>query len=63
MSDDEHTHIEVNLAVSCCDPAEVSVVAEKLARVMAGFALDGHETRLYVWRFAADQEDEDVETS
>lgn len=56
----QHLHIEVNLAVSCCDPAEVSVVAEKLARVMAGLALDGHEAHMNVWRYAADQEDEDV---
>lgn len=58
---EQHMHIDVSLAVSCCDPADVPLVTEKLARIMAGLALDGHEARMNVWRFAVDQEDEDIQ--
>ena len=56
--DSERSHVEVMLAVSCCDPAEVSTVVEKLARVMAGLALDGHDARLNVWRYSDVDEDQ-----
>jgi hypothetical protein len=55
-----HVHLEVSLTVSCPNPADVPVVSEKLARVMAGLALDGHDARLNVWRFECADEDEDV---
>ena len=51
-----HDHIEVTLAVSRCDPSQVPVVTEKLARIMAGLALDGHDARLNVWRYNEDDE-------
>lgn len=60
MTGDEHVHLEVNLAVHCCDPADAHVVAEKLSRVMTGLALDGYDARLNVWRFSPSEEDEDV---
>lgn len=49
---DGHTHVDVSLTVSCCDPGEVAVVAEKLARVLAALALDDHEAWLSVLRYA-----------
>lgn len=47
---DTHSDLEVMLSVTCCNPADVPRVVEKLGHVMAGLALDGMDTRLSVWR-------------
>lgn len=56
---DGFIHLDVSLMVSCCDPAEVSLVAEKLARVLAGLALDGHNAWLDIHRSVGINEDDE----